>query len=78
MSITHGSPRQHVWTLAATHDEFHEPLRLSEYSACPCVHPNHSFTGVISTFVGNDYYCESGAINQMQPRFYSDISSLGR
>ena len=47
VSITHGSPRSHIWTLAAD---------LSETGAgCPC-------EGGTSPplFVGNNYYCESG------------------
>ena len=47
VSITHGAPgsRQHVWTFAAS------------YSAgfCPC-----SYDQSIPTFVGQDYFCETG------------------
>ena len=46
VSITHGSPRQHIWTLAAGHHTNH----------CPC-----SSTGSqpdVPPFVGQDYYCD--------------------
>ena len=50
ISLTHGEPRQHVWTFAAG---LQEDGNLS--SNCPCV------TNVrLPTFVGNDYFCEAG------------------
>ena len=55
VSITYGSnPRKHVWTLGvglfADNANFY-------YFSCPC---NTSNTGTIPSFVGSDYYCESG------------------
>ena len=50
VSITRGSPRKHVWTLmAGLSDTF---LTLSN---CPCFQLQLS-----QTFIGNNYYCESG------------------
>ena len=46
VSITRGSPRQHVWTLS-------NPFTESS-TTCPC-----SGGSVLSSFVGDDYYCES-------------------
>ena len=47
VSITHGSPRSHIWTLAAD---------LSEaVVGCPC-----EGGGSTPAFVGNNFYCESG------------------
>ena len=56
ISITQGSPRKHVWTYAAYRNEGHD-------YRCPCDMPE----GVISefappTFVGDDYYCETGFV----------------
>ena len=57
VSITRGSPRQHVWTLMAGLNE------ASQYHGgrynCPCSQgsPQHS---TLQSFIGNDYYCESG------------------
>ena len=51
VSLTHGPPgeRQHVWTFAAGISE------TTHSSSCPCA------GGVAApTFVGNDYFCESG------------------
>ena len=52
VSITYGNPRAHIWTYAAA---------LSEISnSCPC--DNGSLSNPPS-FVGNNYYCESGNQN---------------
>ena len=52
VSITRGSPRQHVWTLMAGHSE------LNVYSwSCPC---NTGSTVSVVPFIGNNYFCESG------------------
>ena len=50
VSITHGSPRSHIWTLAADISEIGN-------TACPC--DNGSLSNPPS-FVGDNYYCESG------------------
>ena len=57
VSITRGSPRQHVWTLANSITDAHNN---NPYSLCPCT--NGSIPDVPS-FVGDDYFCESGNHN---------------
>ena len=53
VSITYSSnPRQHIWTYAAGEDDF-----KAATDGCPC---NTGSSVVVPTFVGNDYYCESG------------------
>ena len=69
VSITHGSPRQHVWTFADANDE---DITTSLHTGCPCLHPFASFVGIIPSFVGNDYYCETGSRTQPQRRYYFD------
>ena len=51
VSITHGYPRQHVWTLIAGYTQFE-----SEYS-CPCLAGSIQ---QIQSFIGNHSFCESG------------------
>lgn len=55
ISITHGSPRQHIWSFAATPSETYR----GRNDLCPC-----SNTGITSSnppsFIGNDYFCETG------------------
>ena len=55
ISITHGSPRQHVWTLMSGLNG--NGLWGSSVYQCPC-HSQASPT--IPSFIGNDWYCESG------------------
>ena len=52
ISITHGSPRQHIWTLAAGWTE-----TGTGSTHCPC---NIGSTASVPSFVGDDYFCESG------------------
>ena len=69
VSITHGSPQQHIWTFAAAKDEVVTTISV-EYTGCPCLHP--TFRGVIPGFVGEDYYCETGSRTRVQQGYYLD------
>ena len=65
VSITYGSPRQHVWTFIASVYEQH-----SGPSTCPC-NSGNSFT--TQDFIGDDYFCESGNPNTgWSKQLYSD------
>jgi len=55
LSITHGHPRQHIWTYA---NGLYDGLANSDHYNCPCA-PGSSVTS--PPFVGTNYYCESGA-----------------
>ena len=59
ISLTHGSPgrRQHIWTFAAGLVE-NNPSHYPRYS-CPCDDCATALS-LIPSFVGNDYFCESG------------------
>ena len=64
VSITRGTPRQHVWSFAATIDE-----GASDRHICPCTHSSHSLPSTaLPEFVGEDYFCDSGA-----PTFQSGV-----
>uniref|UniRef100_A0A1X7V866 Fibrinogen C-terminal domain-containing protein n=1 Tax=Amphimedon queenslandica TaxID=400682 RepID=A0A1X7V866_AMPQE len=52
VSITRGSPRQHVWTLMAGLYESHPDVIHN----CPC----GGATKAIPSFIGTNYFCESG------------------
>ena len=60
VSITYGSsPWRHIWTYAAGLSE--QLIVSGEVYSCPCVVAGSSFTPQIPpSFVGNNYYCESG------------------
>ena len=65
VSITHGSPRKHIWTLMSG------SANRNRSSSCPCA--NVGFSPAPS-FVGSDYYCESGYQGSFVPTpgvFYS-------
>ena len=53
VSLTHGTPRNHIWTFAAGATENYR----STTHSCPC----DTTTDIrIPSFVGEDYFCESG------------------
>ena len=56
ISITRGSPRQHVWTYTSYWHEMHNE---SQYDVCLCRRSNSSYYSNISSFVGQTYYCET-------------------
>ena len=57
VSLTHGSPRQHIWTLAAAHNE-DNGLHLN----CPCTNNNTASQATQPpAFVRNDYFCDTGS-----------------
>ena len=53
VSVSHGTPRNHIWTFVAGASEGDNTW---DY-ACPC-DATHNIS--IPSFVGNDYFCESG------------------
>ena len=61
ISLTHGSPRQHVWTFVAGLQENINPID-GRYQ-CPCSVGSKQLPSVQS-FVGNEYFCESGLDEQ--------------
>ena len=65
VSLTHGSPRQYIWTFAAGAGE---TLR-DQPDACPC---DASISISIPGFVGTDYFCESGRNTGPSPVFSPD------
>ena len=67
VSLTHGSPRRHIWTFAAG---LSEALPARTYGdQCPC---DASITIRVPPFVGNDYFCESGANAENWSGFHAD------
>ena len=64
VSLTHGSPRQHIWTFAAgTHEEDNDD------EACPC---DTTYNINIPPFVSGDYFCESGVQSGSTSGFHPD------
>ena len=53
ISLTHGSPRQHIWTFIAGLSQIDQTL----YYNCPCT---QGTIQTVQSFIGSDYFCESG------------------
>ena len=56
VSVTHGSPRQHIWTFSSGFDELSTTF---SYATCPCV-TGSTNENRIPSFVGQNYFCETG------------------
>ena len=59
VSLTHGAPgsRQHIWTFVAAAYE----NGTGSASKCPChIAPFHPWSHEIPSFIGNDYFCDTG------------------
>ena len=55
VSLTYGSPRQHIWTFANGIDESPTPL----VDQCPCT-VSQQLNVNTPPYVGSDYFCETG------------------
>ena len=58
VSLTHGSPRQHIWTFAAALDRNDDNAIGGQRSRCPCRFEENPFDP--PSFVGEDYFCDAG------------------
>ena len=68
VSITHGNPKQHIWSFAAARDE----VTTTTTHICPCTRPELTHTSTVQRFVGEDYFCETGSMsNAAGSTFYN-------
>ena len=65
VSVTYGSPRQHIWSFAGGLDE---ESSVHSHFSCPCVTGSNNRYHIPS-FVGQNYFCESG-ITQWDTRTF--------
>ena len=66
VSLTHGQPRQHIWSFAAGLDEVGSVPQFN----CPCT---NSGRAIPPPFVGNNYFCDTGSKQCYQPGvFYNE------
>ena len=69
VSLTNGqSPRQHIWRFAGAADETAGDSILP--SICPCTQPDVPYAGTIPSFVGQDYFCDTGSREAVELIFY--------
>ena len=68
VSLTYGNARQHIWTFAAALDN------IEDRNSCPCTDINREADITIPSYVGNDYFCETGVPTGQSWRriFYPD------
>ena len=71
VSVTHGAPRNHIWTFSAgltENDTYYPELN------CPCNDPNNTHNKYPPSFAGDNYYCESGNpySNYSYSKIYTD------
>ena len=67
VSLTRGSPRNHIWSFAAALQE-----RSSDRHICPCTHDLNSLPeSAVPPFIGDDYFCDSGTDAFQRDVFYS-------
>lgn len=52
VSVTHGQPRQHIWSFAAGHGAIANGFR------CPCDNVDRGQAPLPPSFVGNNYFCD--------------------
>uniref|UniRef100_A0A1X7TG94 Uncharacterized protein n=1 Tax=Amphimedon queenslandica TaxID=400682 RepID=A0A1X7TG94_AMPQE len=64
VSITRGSPRQHVWTLVGGVGETNSLPK----NICPCA---TSATQQVQSFIGDHYFCESGVAAMWTEQLYT-------
>ena len=66
ISVTHGSPRKHIWTFTAgVSKDYNYP-----YYNCPCAYP---YPGLAAPpFVGENFFCESGNTGVWENQWYLD------
>ena len=71
LSHRNGFNRKHIWTFAAATDE----ISRSTPFACPCTNiaANQVQNHIIPSFVGRDYFCETGTRDTyVSGKFYTD------
>ena len=71
VSLTYGKPgsRSHVWTFAGAQSE---QEHTQPFLVCSCSNNNREWRYNVPTFIGNDYFCDSGF--RSQPMNGEDVS----
>ena len=57
ISLTHGNPRQHIWTFASALDE----VGTITDRNCPFIDNSSSVASSPPAFVGGDFFCDTGS-----------------
>ena len=73
LSITYGNPRQHIWTYATGRYDHLISFRQNSTETmftCPCANVGGRSGPSAPSYVGANYYCESGAENRVDSDDY--------
>ena len=78
LSLTHGlvGQRKHVWTFAGARDEtsrsynYNNINPLLRPSSCPCIDPALTWPWKVPSYVGDSYFCDTGARTYTYDDFY--------
>ena len=63
LSITYGNPRQHIWTYATGRFDYLTQNNSETRFICPCANGGGQSGTLSPSYVGTNYYCESGTDN---------------
>ena len=55
--ISHGKTQKHIWAYATGSQKNHTNDNFNNHY-CPCA--DYRYEGIVPSFIGNDYYCDSG------------------
>ena len=67
VSVTYGQqPRQHIWTFAAGIADSDSEV----FAICPCTKNATAAASIVPSFVGQDYFCETGFSSNDTDLFY--------
>ena len=67
ISLTHGSPRKHIWTFMSSFSAIQAKYTKLN---CPC---SKGSIQKVPSFIGNDYFCESGLHTKWHQKFYTKM-----
>ena len=69
VSVTHGSPQNHIWTFAAGYSEGNP----TDDGVCPC---DSTITRRVPPFMADDYFCESGVNGRYRQNTFNPSDTL--
>ena len=75
LSLTHGvvGQRKHVWTFAGAVVEIgHYNNNTLLPSSCPCINPALTWPYKVPSYVGDSYFCDTGAHTRIYNTLYMD------
>ena len=74
VSLAHGPPgsRQHIWSFVSA--DRGRAGKIAEGVVCPCSFIGGTWNYQVPSFIGNDYFCESGnpGPDRIKTRFFND------